>query len=65
MQNGFLFPNVQSEKSWTSDQTTDPQQSIDPKFYFAEYPVKNHTPYMGVSKNMGTPKWMVYNGKPY
>ena len=20
---------------------------------------------MGVSKNMGTPKWMVYNGKPY
>ena len=21
--------------------------------------------YMGVSKNRGTPKWMVYNGKPY
>ena len=21
--------------------------------------------YMGVSKNWGTPKWMVYNGKPY
>ena len=21
--------------------------------------------YMGVSKNDGTPKWMVYNGKPY
>ena len=21
--------------------------------------------YMGVSKNNGTPKWMVYNGKPY
>ena len=21
--------------------------------------------YVGVSKNMGTPKWMVYNGKPY
>ena len=20
--------------------------------------------YMGVSKNSGTPKWMVYNGKP-
>ena len=20
---------------------------------------------MGVSKNIGTPKWMVYNGKPY
>ena len=20
---------------------------------------------MGVSKNVGTPKWMVYNGKPY
>ena len=22
-------------------------------------------PYIGVSKNRGTPKWMVYNGKPY
>ena len=22
-------------------------------------------PDVGVSKNMGTPKWMVYNGKPY
>ena len=21
--------------------------------------------YMGVSENSGTPKWMVYNGKPY
>jgi len=21
--------------------------------------------HMGVSKNNGTPKWMVYNGKPY
>jgi len=21
--------------------------------------------YMGVSKNSGTPKWMIYNGKPY
>ena len=21
--------------------------------------------YVGVSKNRGTPKWMVYNGKPY
>ena len=21
--------------------------------------------YMDVSKNSGTPKWMVYNGKPY
>ena len=21
--------------------------------------------HMGVSKNSGTPKWMVYNGKPY
>ena len=21
--------------------------------------------YMGVTKNRGTPKWMVYNGKPY
>ena len=25
----------------------------------------NYTTYMGVPKNRGTPKWMVYNGKPY
>ena len=25
----------------------------------------SHFCYMGVSKNRGTPKWMVYNGKPY
>ncbi len=24
-----------------------------------------HNRYMGVSKNRGTPKWMVYSGKPY
>ena len=24
-----------------------------------------YTLYMGVSKNRGTQKWMVYNGKPY
>ena len=24
-----------------------------------------HDKHMGVSKNRGTPKWMVYNGKPY
>ena len=27
--------------------------------YFCNEPV-----YMGASKNRGTPKWMVYNGKP-
>ena len=26
---------------------------------------KQTTVNMGVSKNTGTPKWMVYNGKPY
>ena len=26
---------------------------------------KMMTYHMGVSKNKGTPKWMVYNGKPY
>ena len=38
-----------------------------------ENPQNNHLLYiyiyifffMGVSKNRGTPKWMVYNGKPY
>ena len=24
-----------------------------------------HEVHLGVSKNTGTPKWMVYNGKPY
>ena len=27
--------------------------------------VNQQQQYMGVSKNRGTPKWMVYNGKPY
>ena len=26
---------------------------------------RNKEKYLGVSKNRGTPKWMVYNGKPY
>jgi len=26
---------------------------------------QNTNPYMGVSKNRDTPKWMVCNGKPY
>ena len=25
----------------------------------------SHGAYIGVSNNSGTPKWMVYNGKPY
>ena len=29
---------------------------------YTRCPPKNH---LGVSKNRGTPKWMVYNGKPY
>jgi len=28
-------------------------------------PSKKYHCYMGVSKNRGTPKWMVYDGKPY
>ena len=28
-------------------------------------PTTHFTNYMGVSKNRGTPKWMVYNGKTY
>ena len=27
--------------------------------------LKIMAPHLGVSKNRGTPKWMVYNGKPY
>ena len=26
---------------------------------------ENGFSYLAVSKNRGTPKWMVYNGKPY
>ena len=34
-------------------------------FLFLEIPMRIRVFYMGVSKNKGTPKWMVYNGKPY
>ena len=27
--------------------------------------LNNASKHIGVSKNRGTPKWMVYNGKPY
>ena len=29
------------------------------------YEIQRSERHMGVSKNTGTPKWMVYNGKPY
>jgi len=29
------------------------------------YIKEDHVLHVGVSKNRGTPKWMVYNGKPY
>ena len=32
---------------------------------FVVVPVESRLLDMGVSKNRGTPKWMVYNGKPY
>ena len=33
--------------------------------YFQVRTVSLRGVYMGVSKNRGTPKWMVYNGKPH
>ncbi len=42
------------------------------KFKFMPLPTRQLTyvwkgamAHMGVSKNSGTPKWVVYNGKPY
>ena len=35
-------------------------------FQHSENPTKHrHQNQLGVSKNRGTPKWMIYNGKPY
>ena len=33
--------------------------------YKKKIPFKKQQVHMDVSKNRGTPKWMVYNGKPY
>ncbi len=33
--------------------------------WVGEKPPTGEKGYLGVSKNKGTPKWMVYNGKPY
>jgi len=38
------------------------QGEIMERFGLSRSPNKSH---MGVSKNRGTPKWMVYKGKPY
>ena len=35
-------------------------------FWYLKFLVNKHAIHdLGVSKNGGTPKWMVYNGKPY
>ena len=42
--------------------STHPWVDITTMFFLELYA---DTDYMGVSKNRGTPQWMVYNGKPY
>ena len=53
-------PHVKSEivKRLLVKQKTTPN----PKMYLELWSIEIQ---MGVSKNRGTPKWMVYNGKPY
>ena len=34
-------------------------------FFGSVLGMKKQSSYMGVSENRGSPKWMVYNGKPY
>ena len=41
------------------------QKSGDHQLRLVVYPIIYEVLYMDVSKNRGTPKWMVYNGKPY
>jgi len=33
--------------------------------WLRKIPKKKHLPQVVVKKNMGAPKWMIYNGKPY
>ena len=39
--------------------SADDLRRVDPEFLFFKFL------YVGVSKNRGTPKWMVYNENPY
>jgi len=42
-----------------------PQNGLHPGKLFDPMEIIYIYIYMGVSKNRGTPKWMVYDGKPY
>ena len=39
--------------------------AISAELFASMYHVPTVSIHMGVSKNRGTPKWMVYNGNPY
>ena len=46
----------------SSDSTTSPGGHRD---FSLQIMMQGILSYIGVSKNKGTPKWMVYNGQPY
>ena len=50
------------DKQNTVNKATKKQEEHLPYQKFSIWSKNN---YMGVSKNRGTPKWTVYNGKPY
>ena len=63
----FLTPYFLGKWGWHSGRplALDFDDNKKSMITFFTFPGPLNVWYMGVSNNSGTPKWMVYNGKPY
>jgi len=59
---GVAFTENDGHDPWTGIFHPHPGVELQGSAAFLKYGMLKD---MGVSKNRGTPKWMVYNGKPY
>ncbi len=64
---GFLYQTIGADSPLSPEQAEEVHLVVHWRSYH-EYQMEKmdeNPQEMGVSKNNGTPKWMVYNGKPY
>ena len=60
----FKFADALVLPQWDAERVSKLGDSPKP-FKFVFFDMKDGKQDLGVSKNRGIPKWMVYNGKPY
>ena len=61
----FFFWFGSGALSWYNSASFSIHQESGTKFESDKNPVKHGKLHVDVSENRGTPKWMIYNGKPY